>query len=370
MGKRAGGDGGGDRPRKKHMANSFGRANVRKRFAAKHARVFDHGSVSGILASTDPNKEPQCLSELTSLLKDAVAQLVESGRLVPSPEPAPAPASKKPRAHPAAAEGEAGSQSRPDGPGAEREAGSQSRPDGPGAEPNSKAPAEAVAASHTEEGGGSESEEEEADPQDGEEAGAADKPGPAAAAGAPRHWRVIDTGTSGLVFVAARAAWLDVRVIVDHLLAAAGAGALARPPRFTYRLLPVIATCVAEMGAVERLCAAELPPVFGAGALAGPVTYAVQFKGRNNERVKRDDAIKAAAAAIEGRHAVDLRDPSITVFLDVFKSAFALSVVERVGEKCKCNLAEIAKRRAAGPGPGKPADVDAGAAPAPGGGGT
>ncbi|XP_065830360.1 THUMP domain-containing protein 1-like [Oscarella lobularis] len=133
--------------------------------------------------------------------------------------------------------------------------------------------------------------------------------------------------------------------------------------RYCLRLLPVQLVCHPELDDLKRKVPNLLEPQFHAADQSASRKFAVVYKARNNDEVKRDDIIKTVAHLVTQptsesttyQHVVDLKNPDLVIVVEIVKNLCLMSVVKDYYTLKKYNLHEAA---AAGREESKASKVD------------
>lgn len=151
-------------------------------------------------------------------------------------------------------------------------------------------------------------------------------------------FQAVDTQTTNCIFIDARVKDpldLGVRIVRDV------AKSQVAKTRFLLRLLPV--EIVSKANLADMLSAAE--KLFDKHFLNEPKSYSIMFNRRYNNDIKRDEVIKEFAEIIQAkniRNKVDLKNPQVSVIVEVIKGFCCLSVLPDYLALKKYNLVELA----------------------------
>ncbi|TFY67788.1 hypothetical protein EVJ58_g1397 [Rhodofomes roseus] len=115
----------------------------------------------------------------------------------------------------------------------------------------------------------------------------------------------------------------------------------AAQTRYTQRLTPVSATCVANLPEVLSLCKRMVVPFFEDDP-EKIYRYKIELRMRNHNTISRSALIEGLAKCIPERHKVDLDNAEAFILVEVFKSICGMSVVKDYYRLHKFNVMEIA----------------------------
>jgi tRNA acetyltransferase TAN1 len=113
--------------------------------------------------------------------------------------------------------------------------------------------------------------------------------------------------------------------------------------RFCQRLIPVSAVCHTNMKDIEKCVTDVFVPYFYQESTL--LKFAVVYKARNNQDVDREDIIKTLASLVtrsgDYPHVVDLRNPDLTIIVEIIKNNFCISVVKDFSELKRYNIQSL-----------------------------
>eukprot|EP00741_Cyanophora_paradoxa_P024447 tig00022075_g23604.t1 len=150
----------------------------------------------------------------------------------------------------------------------------------------------------------------------------------------------VDLETKGILFLRIiNANPLDlIKRLIDNVKSTGVA-----PSRHCIRFIPIMATCYASADDIGKHAQRVLQPYLLDESI--PMKkYCILFSRRNNNTCSREKSMEAIEAHIGGRHLVDLRDPDIVIFLEVFKATCAIGVGVDYFSSAKYNLRTLAER--------------------------
>jgi len=164
-----------------------------------------------------------------------------------------------------------------------------------------------------------------------------------------RRFVTLDTNVANNVFVATESAELEPCILVHSILTDIKETG-RRQSRFTQRLLPVEITCKAYADDIERALTANkdlLSKHFTVDKDSEPPTYAIFYKHRNNDHLKRDDVYRVVNELISATNPlakIDLDKPKKSVLIEVLQTVACISIVEDYVEFSKYNLHLVGKK--------------------------
>ncbi|KAJ3299455.1 THUMP domain-containing protein 1 [Borealophlyctis nickersoniae] len=171
-----------------------------------------------------------------------------------------------------------------------------------------------------------------------------------------RRFQAVDAACSGLLFLRFRVdvSPLDfVLKLFDHAqsLAQADRSKLNTSIQHCYRWLPITHICPATLDDIKqslpslitsRLALPESSSSDTSESETRVTTVAIVPEIRNNPNLKRDAVIKTVAAMIPEKGCkVDLKNPDLVLFINVFKSVCGFAILPRYHALKKYNLQAI-----------------------------
>ena len=107
-------------------------------------------------------------------------------------------------------------------------------------------------------------------------------------------------------------------------------------PRFTQRLTPVSASCIANISEIKSLCTRLLQPVLEedkdkcykvrslhlqslSADIRSMLQYKIELRIRNHNTVQRMALIEELAKCMPEKHTVDLENPEVFILVEIFK---------------------------------------------------
>nr|CAG4652271.1 EOG090X0GPG [Triops cancriformis] len=156
---------------------------------------------------------------------------------------------------------------------------------------------------------------------------------------AERRFRSVDSGANNCIFI--KTTLENPTKVVDSILNDIQTSGQQKS-RFLIRLLPIEATCKANIDDIKRSVEPLLETHF-----QNVKTFSVLFRVRNNNQMKRDDVIAAVAQMITKRFPdirPNLNDPEKSITIEIIQTYACLGVVSRYFDFAKYNLVELAQK--------------------------
>ncbi|TCD70194.1 hypothetical protein EIP91_004373 [Steccherinum ochraceum] len=151
-----------------------------------------------------------------------------------------------------------------------------------------------------------------------------------------------DTNTPCVVFISCKSPVDPVQLVLKHVENVMETG--VSRTRFTQRLTPVSASCVANIPEIKSLCTRLLQPVLDEDPEKA-YKYKVELRIRNHNTVQRMPLIEELAKCVPEKHTVDLESPELFILVEIFKSLCGISVVKDYYKLQKFNVMEIANAK-------------------------
>ena len=135
---------------------------------------------------------------------------------------------------------------------------------------------------------------------------------------------------------------------VHNFLDDALKGELKTKSRFLHRMLPVLATCRADMDKINDGIAKALEVYMASQEDSqSDITYKAEVKVRNNndKELSRNNIISAIGSVVKEHYPewkVDLSEPKVLIMIDILKKVCCISVVKDYSRYKKFNLQELA----------------------------
>ena len=157
----------------------------------------------------------------------------------------------------------------------------------------------------------------------------------------PRRFQASSSGAKGTVFIQCRPPVEPVE-LVHHTLTDVMTKRQHKS-RFCQRLIPVSVVCYATPEDIQKQVPRVLAPHFYQDNTLWK--FAVVYKARNNTNVNRDDIIKTLASLAtrngDYAHTVDLRNPDLTIVVEIIKSNCCIGVVRDFTKLKRYNIHSI-----------------------------
>jgi len=115
--------------------------------------------------------------------------------------------------------------------------------------------------------------------------------------------------------------------------------------KYVHRLVPVSASCLANIPEIQSLCRRLLKLAFEDRDPSHTFRYKIDARVRNHTTLSRLMIIQEIAKCVPEKHTVDLEDPELFILVEVFKSVCGISVVKDYYRLKKFNILEIANER-------------------------
>ena len=136
---------------------------------------------------------------------------------------------------------------------------------------------------------------------------------------------------------------------VHNFLDDALKGELRTKSKFLHRMLPVLATCRADMDKINDGISKALEVYIASqeDSQSDDITYKAEVKVRNNndKELSRNNIISAIGSVVKQHYPewkVDLSDPRVLIMIDILKKVCCISVVKDYYRYKKFNLQELA----------------------------
>ncbi|TFK36638.1 hypothetical protein BDQ12DRAFT_653924 [Crucibulum laeve] len=162
---------------------------------------------------------------------------------------------------------------------------------------------------------------------------------------AEQRFTNCQTNTPCVVFISCKAPVDPVQLVIQHVQNVERTGVTRT--RYTHRLVPVSASCVANLPEIQALCRTVFKQFFDRHE-GKQFTYKIELRMRNHTTIARPALIQGVAQCVPERHTVALTNPQVFILVEVFKSVCGVSVVEDYYRLQKFNIMEIANARNSG----------------------
>ncbi|KAI0635768.1 hypothetical protein C8Q77DRAFT_1052984 [Trametes polyzona] len=150
------------------------------------------------------------------------------------------------------------------------------------------------------------------------------------------------TNTPCVVFISCKPPVDPVKLVTTHIQNVLTTG--ATQTRFSQRLTPVSASCVANIPEIKALCGRLVRAALEAEP-EKKFTYKIELRIRNHNTLTRDKLIPELAQCVPEGHTVSLDNPELFILVEVFKSVCGISVVKDYYKLHKFNVMEIANAK-------------------------
>lgn len=151
----------------------------------------------------------------------------------------------------------------------------------------------------------------------------------------------IDTGVQNCLFIKTS---IEDPIALGSAIIRDLATTKIKRTKVTLRLLPIQTVCKAKMEDIVNAAGLLFDQYF----LKDPVTFAINYNKRFNNDVKRDDVIKELADIVSMKnplHKVNLKDPQLSIIVEVIKGCCLLSVIPDYLKLKKYNVNELWEKR-------------------------
>ncbi|KAJ7523209.1 hypothetical protein O6H91_18G041500 [Diphasiastrum complanatum] len=156
----------------------------------------------------------------------------------------------------------------------------------------------------------------------------------------------LDTGCAGIVFVEMlRDDNVRPLELVKSIIRTVVTSKQSRT-RFCLRLLPVEVTCYASQSEVKRAAEPVISHYFSQENGDDGLKFAVVYEARANTSLDRMEIINAVAQLVPKHHSVDLKNPDITIIVQIVKTTCAIGIAHEFKEMAKYNLKQIVLQKA------------------------
>ncbi|KAI8375857.1 hypothetical protein BD560DRAFT_392121, partial [Blakeslea trispora] len=152
----------------------------------------------------------------------------------------------------------------------------------------------------------------------------------------------ITTGTDCVVFIRVSPPIEPVK-LVHHMLTDLTEKQI-KTTRYISRYLPVEKTCQANIPDITKTAQSVFEPHFNQKDSQDQIVsrkFAIACRVRNCNKLERMDVINALAALVGPSHKVDLKDPELTVIVEVCQNICMLSVVHDFNKLKKYNIESL-----------------------------
>ncbi|KAH8099982.1 hypothetical protein BXZ70DRAFT_989692 [Cristinia sonorae] len=151
-----------------------------------------------------------------------------------------------------------------------------------------------------------------------------------------------DTGSPCVVFISCKPPVDPVKLVIKHVENVIQTGVTRT--RFTQRLTPISASCVANIPEIKSLCTRLLKPVLEQDPEKS-YKYKIELRIRNHNTVDKMALIEELAKCVPEKHTVDLKNAELFILVEIFKSVCGISIVKDYYKLQKFNVQEIANAK-------------------------
>ncbi|KAG6919182.1 hypothetical protein DXG01_008480 [Tephrocybe rancida] len=153
------------------------------------------------------------------------------------------------------------------------------------------------------------------------------------------------TNTTCVVFISCKPPVNPVQLVLKLVKDVQTTGIVRS--RCIHRLVPVTASCGANLPEIQGLCRKVLESFFSEHP-GRKFNYKIELRLRNHSVISRPDLIQHIAQCVPEGHTVELTDPEVFILVEVFKSVCGISVVQNYYDLQKFNMTEIANAKNGG----------------------
>ncbi|CCM03096.1 uncharacterized protein FIBRA_05216 [Fibroporia radiculosa] len=150
------------------------------------------------------------------------------------------------------------------------------------------------------------------------------------------------TNTQCVVFISCKPPVDPVQLVMKHVRTVMDTG--VTHTRFTQRLTPISATCVANLPEIKSLFNRVVSPFFEEDP-ERTYHYKIELRMRNHSTIARPILIQELAKCVPEKHKVDLENAEAFILVEVFKSICGISIVKDYYRFQKFNVMEIANAK-------------------------
>lgn len=154
------------------------------------------------------------------------------------------------------------------------------------------------------------------------------------------RFQLVDTGSKNCLFIKTT---LSDPVELGHKIAKDIVTTKVQKTRYLLRLVPIEDVCKANLKDIIDTAGAIFDKYF----LKEGKTFSIIFNRRYNNEVKRDEIINELAELVASKNVknkVDLKNPELSVIVEVIKGLCCLSVIPEYISLKKYNLVELAAK--------------------------
>lgn len=155
-----------------------------------------------------------------------------------------------------------------------------------------------------------------------------------------RRFQAVGSGAKNCIFIRTT---LDDPTQLVHAIMSDAVEKKVQKSRFILRLVPISVICKAYMDDLKKV-ADDLFEKDFATKLGEGKTFAIMYKSRFNQTLKRTDVIRSLAEIVVEKnpaHKVDLTDPDLAIVVEIIKNLCCVSVLQNYTKFKKYNLSEL-----------------------------
>ncbi|KAF9069001.1 hypothetical protein BDP27DRAFT_1392553 [Rhodocollybia butyracea] len=140
-----------------------------------------------------------------------------------------------------------------------------------------------------------------------------------------------------VVFISCKSPVDPVQLVETHIRNVQSTGVTRT--RYTYRFVPVSATCYTGLSEMQALCKTVIETYLSQNPGNSSTTYKIELRMRNHTTLERSAVIQAIAE-------IDLMKPELFILVEMFKSVCGMSITKDYYTLHKYNVMELANDNA------------------------
>jgi len=152
------------------------------------------------------------------------------------------------------------------------------------------------------------------------------------------------THTPCVVFISCKSPVDPVQLVETHIRNVQSTGVTRT--RYTYRFVPVSATCYTGLSEMQALCKTVIETYLSQNPGNSSTTYKIELRMRNHTTLERSAVIQAIAESVPKKFKVDLMKPELFILVEMFKSVCGMSITKDYYTLHKYNVMELANDNA------------------------
>lgn len=155
-----------------------------------------------------------------------------------------------------------------------------------------------------------------------------------------KRFQVVESGAKNVLFIRTT---LENPVELAEKIMADIQRTKQQQSRFLIRLVPVEVTCKAYVNDIEK----AIEPLLEKYFKTQPRTFGIVFNHRNNSNICRDTVIQVVAdkvSAIRSDHKVNLKEPELSIIIEIIRGIALLAVVPDFHKYKKYNLHALSSK--------------------------